>query len=210
MAIFNEILAGRYNRALQKLLAIKGSPPVRQIAGEIFAALNMFYGVENRFVETWQRYGAGFAAGPVVAQACNFRMRNPAGSNVIAVLEKLTISSTANDQFAFGRQAGAGTLPTTDLTASQQGFEIDLRQGPFVQQNSVLRVSRDTGQSAPNNLWVLPQALANTTLDLILFEDHEISIAPGDVIEVASTTVNAKCFFGLIWRERALEESERQ
>ncbi len=35
MALFNEILVGRYNRFLQRLLSMKGHPPAPQLASEI-------------------------------------------------------------------------------------------------------------------------------------------------------------------------------
>jgi len=35
MAVYNEIGIGRWNRFIQKLTDIKGSPPARQLASEI-------------------------------------------------------------------------------------------------------------------------------------------------------------------------------
>jgi len=118
MAIFNEILVGRYNRALQKIFGIKGSPPVRQVAGEITPAISMFYGVEHRITESWNRYAIGVAAGPVAAQVCNFRYRNPRGSGVLAVLEKVIFFPQQNDTLSWGRiLAGGTTIILTDLVA---------------------------------------------------------------------------------------------
>jgi hypothetical protein len=213
MAIFNEILSGRYNRALQKLFAIKGSPPVRQVGGEIVPVMTMGYGVENRFVELWNRYAAGVAVGPVAAQVCNFRFRNPLGSNCIAVLEKIIWTPNQNDSLSWGRNLSGGvTLPTTDLTVAISGIAIDLRQlipgltpGPS---NSVIRFSRDTGSSANNFTYGFAQALANTTYELIIEEQHELPLSPGDVFQLDTGVVNGKSFLSAIWRERALEESE--
>jgi hypothetical protein len=209
MAIYNEILVGRYNRALQKIFGIKGSPPVRQVAGEITPNVTMFYGPENRFMESWTRYGLGFSMGPVAAQIDNARLRNPANSNVLVVLEKILISFANNDNWAFGRQ-NPGTLPTTDLTAPRKGFSLDLRQGDSFVQSSALIVSSDTGQSPVSQSFLIGFALANTSIDLIVDDDHKIAMLPGEVLEFSSGTVNQRCNISLLWRERGLEESERK
>jgi hypothetical protein len=208
MAIFNEILVGRYNRALQKLLAIKGPPPVRQVGGEIVPAFTIFYGAENRYLEGWNRFGVAGSAGPVAAQPNNFRFRNPAKSGVIAVIEKITFSSAANDLLAGGRILSAGVLPTIDLTVAQNGFQIDLRQGDPNTLNSACRTSRDTGSSPNTNTFWLAQVLANTPVDVMVDENQEYVVAPGDVLQFDSTTVNTKCTLAWLWRERPIEESE--
>jgi hypothetical protein len=211
MAKFNEILEGRYNRFIQKLFSMKGGPPAAQLATEVGIQMQLFNGVENRYLEGWYRYAASFAIGPVAAQITNLRLRNPAGSNVIAVLEKVLAAcdGPANDRVVFGRQIGAGTLPTTDLTASQQGFELDLRQGPFSNQNSVIRMSRDTGQSPVNQTYDSANILPGTSYDFITDSDHQITMLPGDVVEANSGTINQKVFYSVTWRERVLEQSER-
>src|SRR5258708_40293223 len=96
MALFNEILVGRYNRFLQKLLAMKGGPPAPQLATEIGTNIQLFHGVENRYLEGWQRFGGQFsvpAAG--VGNVGGFRFRNPAGNNVITAVEWLLCRSVA-------------------------------------------------------------------------------------------------------------------
>src|SRR5260370_39848254 len=92
MAIFNEILEGRFNRGLQKLFAIKGGPPVRQLGSEIMPVLPVFNGVENRFLEAWNVYGltttqgAGGAGVPT-----SVRLRNPVGLNTIEVITAISV-----------------------------------------------------------------------------------------------------------------------
>src|SRR5258707_13299714 len=96
MARFNEILVGRYNRFLQKLFSMKGGPPSAQLATEITPNLNLFNGIENRYLESWFRYGAAPGLAAVVGANPGFRFRNPAGSNVIAMVEKLSLPLLAN------------------------------------------------------------------------------------------------------------------
>src|SRR5713226_9548531 len=100
MAIFNEILVGRYNRALQKLLAIKGSPPLRQLGGEMMPVISIFRGVEDRYLESWDRFGIVMQSTGGVGQFPAVRIRNPAGSNIMAVLEKIVLSGNQVQQYA--------------------------------------------------------------------------------------------------------------
>jgi len=87
MAVYNEILAGRFNRALQKLFGIKGPPAVPQLGGEIVPSVSMFYGVENRYLEAWERFGFQIVQAAVVGQAGSFRLRNPVNSGTIAAVQ---------------------------------------------------------------------------------------------------------------------------
>src|SRR5207245_11471807 len=92
MARFNEIQVGRYNRFIQKLLQIKGPPSMAQVATEMQPVFQFFNGAENRYLEGWLRYGQ--AASVTAGGAGTFfmvRLRNPATSNVIAVVEKIVV-----------------------------------------------------------------------------------------------------------------------
>src|SRR6266481_932188 len=59
MAVYNEIGIGRWNRFIQKLTDIKGSPPARQLASEIVFHHGIFSGEENRYLESWDLFGVG-------------------------------------------------------------------------------------------------------------------------------------------------------
>src|SRR5215831_9055081 len=92
MAIYNEILAGRFNRALQKLTSIKGGPPSRQIGSEIMPGWNLPLGNEFRYLEGWNRYSVLVALSTGgVGNISAARFRNLAGSNMIAVFEKIAM-----------------------------------------------------------------------------------------------------------------------
>src|SRR5258708_33101896 len=93
MAKFNEILSGRFNRALQKLLSMKGGPPAGQLATEIGVQFPLPLGVEFRYLEQWERFGVVPLAAGVAAANIAIRLRNPPRSNMIAVWEKITAST---------------------------------------------------------------------------------------------------------------------
>src|SRR5262249_21216739 len=99
MAIFNEILVGRFNRRLQKLTGIKGMAPAPQLSSEIMAVIPLFFGVENRALESWGRFSAFAAATGGAGQSAGFRIRIPGSTNVVVVIEKLLLEFTSSDSF---------------------------------------------------------------------------------------------------------------
>jgi hypothetical protein len=204
MARYNEILVGRYNRFLQKLFSMKGGPPSPQLASEIAPAFPMFNGAENRYLEGWDRFG--FANIIVAGGAGNnsqVRLRNPVGSNIIAVIERITFANPLAQNPSFELR-----VLSTDLTSA------------LVIPNSRLDARGRTGTaltgSFQNNaavsftlsLWN-GNGAAGSTLDAIVDENQEFPILPGDALTVKEGTLNQAVGVAIWWRERLLEESER-
>src|SRR5258708_15624953 len=94
-AVYNEIGIGRWNRFIQKITDIKGSPPARQLASEIVFKHPIFSGQENRYLESWDLFGVGITVGAIAGQSSGLRLRNPSASNVIAVLTKAVVAPQA-------------------------------------------------------------------------------------------------------------------
>src|SRR5215467_14446494 len=122
MAIYNEILAPRFARFFQKHFSMKGSTAVRQLAGEVSVSLPIWSGIENRWLESWERFAANLAVAAVAAQVSNSQLRNPAGSNVVMVLEMASIEVDVADFVIVSMAAQA-----TDLTTTVAGFRLDPR-----------------------------------------------------------------------------------
>jgi hypothetical protein len=209
MAIFNEILTGRYNRALQKIFAIKGSPPVRQLGGEVTPAVTLFYGVENRYLEGWNRFAWSFQNGPSAAQTNGMRLRNPAGSNIVAIIEKCSMFSSNAGIFLVVSIGDSN--PDLETIAAIAPAPLDSRQGSLGSHTSQLVASTSAlspaiqrpifeGHSGPNGTVVN---------DMILTEDMEVPILPNRSITIQQVGVNTILVGNFIWRERLLEESER-
>jgi hypothetical protein len=208
MARFNEILVGRYNRYIQKLLSMKGSATVATISDEATPSFTFFSGVENRYLEGWNRFGF---LGTVTASVGNFsqhQLRNPAGSNVIIVLERIQglaqVAPAAPGYCAISVGAlttDLATLVALTLTA------FDNRGNP----QSVLVYSQ--GNPAANtNLQNSITAYDNAgpgVQDLIFTENQEIPLLPGFGLRIGSSGTNSNISSALWWRERFLEESER-
>ncbi len=199
MAIYNEILVGRFNRAIQKIMGTKGQPPVRQIASEIMPTISIFYGAEHRYLESWERFARGGSQGPIAAQNNAARLRNPAGSNMVVVVEKLLYGCQIADVPAV--DLGAVTV---DLTVAP-GQRLDPRGRP----NPTAVFSVGNNVVLATVIILSTQLAAGGSVDFISTDIQEITLLPGDAITVRSGAVNTQSSFGFIWRERFLEEPER-
>lgn len=207
MARFNEILVGRYNRFIQKLLSMKGDASLFQFSSEMGAYLPLFSGVENRYLEAWDRYGNSSSQAGVAAVTSGIRLRNPAGSNVLAVIEKIFVHNAASAVDQPLLQIGPATTDLSVIT-TMTGARMDSRCRP----NPSLINSRSGAVSATNLTANLLQYAVNANtqnFDLLVFEEQEITMLPGDAVQVASNTVNTQMSVSFFWRERFLEESER-
>ncbi|SRR6266851_172144 len=203
MARFNEILVGRYNRFLQKFLSIKGGPPSPQLASEIMATWALFHGVENRYLEGWDEFTASFAlATGGVGNVDFLRVRNPAGSNVIAVFFKISMSSNLADAaFLEGGPSAADLIPNALVNN-----RLDARSRPATSMN----ISTTGAVSAQLGvIKAIGNIQANTTYDFIVDADQQIPLLPGDALQLRQSTTNQNINFTMQWRERFLEDSER-
>src|SRR6266852_176021 len=100
MARYNEILSGRFNRALTKVFSMKGEAPAPQLASDIGAAVHFQYGSESWIHQGWNAYGAFSSVGAVAGQFGAIQIRNPTLSGVVAVFTKIFFTNTigATDQ----------------------------------------------------------------------------------------------------------------
>jgi hypothetical protein len=204
MARFNEILVGRYNRFLQKLLTLKGGPPSPQLSSEIGSTFVFFNGRENRYLEGWNTYAFRFSVTGVAAVASAGRLRNPAGSNVIAIFERITFINTAAADLPTLQQAT--TNLDSDSAATMLSGSLDNRQK---QGASALILSSSTTTGTGLAIRYQVGAAANAPADFIITDIQEWPLLPGDAIQIQSANSNQQAIFSLLWRERFLEESER-
>lgn len=206
MARFNEILAPRLNRALQKFTGIKGPAPTPQLSTEFLPVFPFFWGAEMRAMESWARFGIATLQGALAAQQSYVKLRNPAGSRVVAVVEKMNISNSnaAAAEYRIGFGSNTGNT-NTDTVALTNAVRLDPRQ-PTLSPTCIPSVSNIASQGFP----VIQESLIlpNTTLDYILFEDQELTILPGDAVIMFTSSSNLNIGITLMWRERGLEESE--
>ncbi len=204
MARYNEIQVGRYNRYLQKLLSMKGEVPAPQLGSEISTFIQLFHGVENRYLEGWDRFANLITQGGIAAIFSAVRMRNPSGSNVIAVFEKLSVF--AGGTMLVDLQRATTTLDLSSIVVNPPGQNLDSRARPF----QTLIASRSAAV-APFGLNQIQQQFipTNPSVDFILTVNSEIPLLPGDAIQFIGETAAVNLTANFLWRERFLEDSER-
>jgi len=200
MAVYNEIGIGRWNRFIQKITDIKGSPPARQLASEIVFQHPIFHGQENRYLESWDRFGIGQTVGPIAAQQSGFRLTNPAGSNVIVVVEKAAISvGTATfANLEYGTVAALLSNASVSIPMETRGRTASTAKVSF-------------NAAALTTLNIIAQVALNAQVEYDYIQDQiqEISLPPGSSVQMDENGVNIQASFTFWWRERFLEPAER-
>jgi len=201
MAVYNEIGIGRWNRFIQKLTDIKGSPPARQLASEIVFQHPIFHGQENRYLESWDRFGIGVGNGAIAAQQSGVRLVNPTGSNVIAVVEKATAVAGATEFV---------NLEYGTVGASLSNALVSIPMETRGRTASTCLVSFNAAAlSTLNVISQLPIA-GNLPYDFIQDQIQEISLPPGSAVQIDGNLVNTAITVTFWWRERFLEPAERK
>jgi hypothetical protein len=210
LAIYNEILVGRFNRALQKYFGIKGGPPAPQLASDIQVAHNLESGQENRYLEGWFLYGIGkqFAAGGA-GNTNQLRLRNPVTSGSVAVITKINLanSSVAADAPVIDVGGGTGAAVTTDLATSEAANVVSMDR----RMNKLSGMSLSSVQNAaPVVQGVIVAALmpANGNFEVLFDDSQELPLLPGMALQIRGSAGNITSSVTLWWRERSLEEGE--
>lgn len=202
MAIYNEILSARFARMAQKLFSMKGEPPIRALGGELTLVINAFSGVENRYLEGWERFAFLANVAAVAGNSGRLRIRNPAGSNVVAVVELLSFSNpTAADQTVL-QNSITNVADLTVVSAAQ----LDARSR--ANSTTIASGGAPAADMAGARSLLVRQILTGVTIDFILFEDQELTILPGMTYDLKSSNVNQQILAAAVFRERPLEASE--
>jgi hypothetical protein len=83
---------------------------------------------------------------------------------------------------------------------------IDPRGNPTP---SLILSNQNAGAFATTSQLFNYTSTINKTDDLILLEDHQFPILPGDALTIVNQGLNSPLQVNLMWRERFLEDSER-
>lgn len=208
MAVFNEILSGRFARFAQKHFSMKGRAPTPTLAADVQVGLNYHSGEESRIHEGWDLFAFGFSIAATAAQTSNTTLRNPPNSNVLAVVTVANASAALADSYTLTMfpRGTAGALVDQPNVRIATGLDprgrpssscvySDSSGGAITAQGGGINMAR-IFLPAAGNLEFLPA-------------DLEIPILPGVALSIFNGTVNQANSNAIWWRERSLEESER-
>lgn len=207
MAIYNEILAPRYSRMLQKLFSMKGPQATKQLGGEFLPVIPIFYGAEMRYLEGWVMHSVETVLSASPANLNAIELRNPPLSGVIVVVQRILCAcGVTGDSYILSMGPKTTDLPTPLPIASPSAF--DRRWGTQVSPLiASIQQAAGPGTAPPDRLFTsIP---ANTAFEFVLDTLHEFPVLPGDAIALRSQTVNNASAYSIWWRERPLEDSEK-
>lgn len=193
---------GRWSRYVERYFNIKGGGGLYDVEQSVRVNLPILNGVEDRYLQGWNRFAVVALIPPVAAQLGRFRIRNPVGSNVITVIEQLTALSTGGPDQVVTTWGAVTTDLTTLVTLTFT--RMDPRGNP--QPTSIVSFN----QQASGGQALLERAYnsANLPVDFIQSADQQITNLPGQAIDVQAGTVNLNLTVSVMWRERAMEASE--
>jgi hypothetical protein len=203
MAVYNEILAGRFNRALQKLFSMKGGAPAAALGGDIQAALEFPLTEAEDYLWTLEPFGLGATQAAVAAVSSGIRFRNPLTSGIVCIIDSLT-TSVVGAADTFFLDIGPTSADLTTLTSSPN--PLDARgnaQSPIIGSRSNTVSAPGIGGSASDVIALV----AATSWQWCL--KRGFPLLPGWAIQVRNNTVNTAQQTGMRWRQRPLEDSEK-
>lgn len=213
MSLPNEILVGRYNRLAQKFLSMKGAISMGVLDPQLTFVIGCFYGAENRYLEGWDLFGFSKAlSAPGAGNQLFATLRNPVGSNVVAVVTRAAMYNPAAVDTGRLMIANSNTASTTDQPTVNSVPNFDKRGRP-----SSTIVSSDNSGAAPTALAgysnLVQQSPLQTTSGIgsneLMRAGDEIPLLPGSSLTLQNSTLNSSINMCFWWRERFLEESER-
>lgn len=197
----SDVWVGRINRWIEKLLDVKGGPTVVDVDPSIVIDVPFDRPADERFQLGWNSFGAAINTAAVAASNAQAQIRNPAGSNVVAVLESCIVQQlTATTRSSITLQEFTAQV---DLTTVVTPTPMDRRMN-FQGSNMIISA---TG-NGPFGNGVLGCVVSGISFQFIQYENQELQILPGDGIRLGNNTVNEAISVSFLWRERALEPSE--
>ncbi len=206
MALLNEILVGRFNRALQKLLGMKGEAPVPQLASELMPVLVWQLTTEERYLQGWDRFNHSLQRSAAVGATAGVRLRNPGTSNTIVVLEHVRLRSALGDTASLelnGTDADLGAIAVVTATR----LDGRGRSNPTLVWSSGDNPTDFTVAGAAHERISLAAAVDD--VNFIRTVNAEVPLLPGFSFQARGVTTGDNLRLSVRWRERFLEESER-
>ena len=207
MALFNEILSGRFNRFAQKALSMKGPPALPTLSQDLQIALPWRVGNEDDYLRSVDWFGLSVANAANAAGFFGFRLTNPLNSGIIAVIKRMRFRTTIADGASI--EAAYNLAPPTFYAVQNQGSALDGRLKRQSTCTYSLTNAATTGVSlgaGAIDFYATAAGVDNFWLQDI---DQGIVLTPASALNVFGSTNNAVCFSSIWWTERVLEDSEK-
>jgi len=195
----SQIQTGRYGDLLRRFLGMKG---VTEVAGELSPEISAVFILENDrpewlFLKGEKLCSASFFIALNAGLPSAARLRNPAGSGVMAVIQRLEVSTQAGATLIEERNTDQGNLAAVLPTVTRDTRLPVLNASACIQSVANVGSSGEAFFSQRN----LP--------DVPLVNASPFILLPGFQIQVSSTTNNIQLRGDWQWRERRLDVLEQ-
>lgn len=160
-------------------------------------------GNEDRYLQGWNRYFFSLGITGGAGQSAQSQLRNPVGSGIIAVLERLGIrtNTASTSAITVGYQSGPAAI--ADLTTIGSAGRIDGR----IQPGSTM-IPSTTTNGAVFVPAIFQLTVTGTESQLIVTPNQEVVFTPGSAISIFDNVVAETLTVSYMWRERVMEQSE--
>ena len=208
MALFNEILVGRFNRFAQKFLSMKGGPPLPTLGTDLGITIPLRIYTSELYLMGIDQFGRVATNTANAGASFGIRFRNPVASGIVATFHKLVLWTSVSDSVQL--EVGATTV---DYVLVENGIPLDPRQGPragavILSATNAATAGASLGANTAIDVRPVSNAL-NSLNDYFKEESEYISLLPGQAINIIGSIVNSAATANVMWLERALEDSER-
>jgi hypothetical protein len=207
VAMMNEILgrAQRFQDLLTRKWGITGGAPSPQLTPEITPGYDMPVGVEDRILASDVLCATAFNVAAVAAKYSVAQLTNPAGSNMVLVVEHITFGAPGA---ACAMVACLLQLPAlANLVGAGQAVRRDTRCVP-----TGAYPARPAGQvtydNSPPTIGVSNLSRRQLAAGGSATYDYPVILAPGWSLQVSQQTVNLSMDVEFAWREVPLAQGE--
>lgn len=204
MALFNEILVGRYNSILHKLLNMKEGAPAPTLASDVVATICLELDRPEWQFLGGEWFGSVFTS--KIADAGNLSYMgifNGAATGVLAIVEGILVTNINAAATTYNVVVGG----TTGLTGTVRGNAHDRR---FTKQSTCLVGSGVEAALTGSRIYQLTIPAGESRLMSFPVILPPTDVIPGLISNVTVTTaaINTEVRGSFFWREHQMEPSE--
>lgn len=198
----------RYSELLRRLLQQSGDPSGDPVAAELAPEVSAVLALESdrpewEFLKNNRIRSTYVVVTGDATHPAQFQLRNPTGSNIIAVLRRMRFSSSTAAPVIV--RSGFVAVQT-DLGSVDSSANLDTRYG-IVSAGAI--IASESAVLAPVAYQLLDDVITPIGVTLPpIYKDTPVILAPGTryLFQTAANTQNLSCFFE--WLERPLGRYE--
>jgi len=199
----SKIEIGRYSEQLRRMLGMKG---VQEVSGELSPEITATLELEGptdewAFLKQLRLAGVGTRVTAGAVNVSTVRLRNPAASGCIAVIEEILFGTQVTQILRIQLGQAAVEIGGVLLTGVRDSrWEASGAAG----QNSLILSSTNSGGAVVGRVMQMTHVLANAPLVVPI----KFVLLPGDNLDLTGLSNNIEITVSLGWTERALPSLE--